>query len=273
MSLTLTKIFKGKNVIITGAGSGLGRATAIELAKQGSNLTLVDLNLQSLTETKEIILENSLEVNLQLIEADVSEESSVKHYVEKSLSQHGRIDGLFNNAGILGERAPTEKYNSDVFVKVIEVNLLGVFYGLKHVLPVMKQQKYGSIVNTASVGGLRGLKNIPAYVATKHGVAGLTKSAAIEYAPFGISVNAIAPGPILTDMLIENFKISHKENWEKGVEAHAAQIPMKRLGKPEEVAKLVAFLLSGVSSFINGEIITIDGGQSASQYTITKVNH
>ncbi|WP_367576347.1 SDR family oxidoreductase [Bacillus sp. FJAT-29814] len=261
------KRFTDKVVLITGAGSGLGRATAIQLAAEGAKLSLVDKNMETLHETKGQILENSPDIQIIVLTADVTNEEHVKGYVDNTIREYGKIDGFFNNAGIAGGNAPTAEYDSGLFSKLIDVNLNGVFYGLKYVLEIMKKQGEGYIVNTASVAGIRGILNKPGYVAAKHGVVGLTKAAAIEYAEFGISVNGIAPGPIATNMLIGNFKSMNSEDWEALAKKHAEGIPAKRLGKPEEVARLVAFLLSGEAAFINGVVIPIDGGQGASQYT------
>ncbi|TDQ41161.1 glucose 1-dehydrogenase [Aureibacillus halotolerans] len=251
-----------KVVVITGGGSGLGRAVAIVVAEEGAKLSLVDINMEALEETKKLVLEQ-VETDILLLEGDVADEDQVKKYVDDSMSHFGRIDGFYNNAGIEGKQALTEDYDSAMFDKVIAINLKGVFYGLKHVLPVMKKQGGGYIVNTSSVGGIRAVMNQIAYGASKHAVAGMTKDAAIEYAEHGISVNAIAPGAILTEMVIGSFKQIDPDNWEAAAKDFVQDNPAKRLGKPEEVGHLVAYLLSGESPFINGAIIPIDGAQSA----------
>ncbi len=253
-------------MLITGAGSGLGRASAIKLASEGAKLSLVDVNKDGLEETRDFIMYNDTKPELLLLEADVSNEDSVKKYVKDTLEHFNRLDGFYNNAGIVGKKSLIGEYDSSDFLKVVDINLNGVFYGLKYVLPVMRNLGKGTVINTASVAGIRGIVNQPAYVATKHGVAGLTKNAAIEYAKFGISVNAVAPGPILTRMLQRTFQEINPTDWEAAVRDHARGIPAQRLGDPEEVANLVAFLLSGEAAFINGAVIPIDGGQSSNQY-------
>ncbi|MFD2672127.1 glucose 1-dehydrogenase [Marinicrinis sediminis] len=250
-------------VLITGGGAGLGQAAAIEAAKRGAKLSLVDVNQDALEESKRLILEENHDTEVLLLKADVSDEEAVKKYVKDTVDHFGRIDGFFNNAGIEGKQNLTEDYDSEMFSKVIDINLKGVFYGMKHVLPIMKKQERGYIVNTSSVGGIRAVMNQVAYGASKHAVAGMTKDAAIEYAAKGISVNAIAPGAILTDMVRGSFKQIDPDNWEQAAEEFVQENPAKRLGKPEEVASLVAYLLSGEAPFINGAIIPIDGGQSA----------
>jgi len=259
----MEKQFEQKTVMITGAGSGLGRSSAIKLAKEGANLSLVDIDREALKVTRATILQANPETELLLLSADVSKEDSVKKYVDDTLSQFGSIHGFYNNAGISEHLADLADYTSASFSKVIDVNLFGVFYGLKYVLPIMKKQQQGSIVNTASIAGIRGIANRAGYVATKHGVVGLTKSAAIEYAQYGISVNAIAPGRILTNMVVNSFKERNPENWEASAADAAKDIPAKRLGTSEEVAALVAFLLSEEARYINGTVISIDGGLSS----------
>lgn len=255
---------KDKTIIITGAAMGLGLATAVECASQEANLALIDFNEASLEKAKTAILEQFPQAKLITIVADVSNEAAVKAYVEQTVKKFGRIDGFYNNAGIEGRQAPMTEYDIDMFKKVIDINLLGTYYGMRYVIPVMQNQKYGRIVNVASVGGIRGVMNQTPYVASKHAVSGMTKNAALEYAKFGISTNAIAPGAILTPMVAEAFVQINAAD-PKAAEAEYAQSnPSKRLGQPEEVAKVVAFLLSEDCSYVNGQTIAIDGGQSNS---------
>ena len=198
------------------------------------------------------------------IKADVSKEAEVQRYVDETVKAFGRIDGFYNNAGIEGRQAPLTEYDNTVFQKVIDISLMGVYYGMRHIIPVMQKNKYGRIVNVASVGGIRGVQHQTPYVASKHAVSGMTKNAALEYGQFGITTNAIAPGAILTPMVAEAFKQVNPEDPKKAETEYAQANPTKRLGLPEEVAKVVVFLLSADASYISGQTIAIDGGQSNS---------
>jgi len=255
---------KDKAIVITGAAMGLGYAAALEAAKNGAKLSLVDYNGESLEKARTVILEQYPETKIITLVADVSDESAVKKYVDETVKAFGTIDGFYNNAGIEGRQAPLIEYDLDVFRKVVDINLMGVYYGLRYVIPVMQQQGYGRIVNVASVGGIRGVMNQTAYVATKHAVAGITKNASLEYGRYGILTNAIAPGAILTPMVAEAFKQVNPEDPKQAEAAYAQANPTKRLGLPEEVGKLVVFLLSDDCSYVNGQTIAIDGGQSNS---------
>mgnify|MGYP000858991260 CR=1 FL=1 len=256
------KRFENKVVIITGASSGLGKDAAIRLAKEGANLTLVGRNCERLKETRKEINDLNLGNETLIVIADVANEDDVKKYVDKTVEKWGKIDGFLNNSGMEGKQNLTEDYGSDEFRRVVDVNLNGVFYGLKYVLKVMKKQNYGHIVNTASVGGIRGVGNQSGYSASKHGVVGLTRNSAIEYGQFGITVNAIAPGAIMTKMVEDSLRQMDPENPEKAGEAFVSVNPMKRFGKPEEVSGVIAFLLSDDANFVNGVVLPIDGGQS-----------
>ncbi len=262
------KRFDNRVIIITGAAMGLGFAAAIELASQGASLTLVDYNKESLDGAKNELNKLYPNVKLLTIVADVSNEEAVKNYVEENLKTFGRIDGLYNNAGIEGRQAGMTDYDLEVFKKVIDINLMGVYYAMRHVIPVMKKQQYGRIVNVSSVGGIRGVLNQTAYVAAKHAVSGMTKNAALEYGQFGITTNAIAPGAILTPMVAEAFREINPQDPKSAESEYAKGNPTKRLGLPEEVAKVVAFLLSEDSSYVSGQTIAIDGGQSNSYGTV-----
>lgn len=256
------KSFENKVVIVTGAAMGLGLAAAKELASLGAKLTLVDYNEKSLESAKQEITDQLPGAQVITVIADVSKEEDVKNYVQKTVEAYGRIDGLYNNAGIEGRQAGMTEYDVAVFKKVIDVNLLGVYYGMRYVIPVMQKQEYGRIVNVASVGGIRGVLNQVAYVASKHAVSGMTKNAALEYGRYGIITNAIAPGAILTPMVADAFKQVNPADPKKAEAEYAQRNPARRLGLPEEVAKVVAFLLSDAASYLNGQTIAIDGGES-----------
>ena len=256
------KRFIDKAIIITGAGSGLGAAAAKQVGLEGANLLLVDLNMDGLEQTKKEVLSLNPTSKIELFKADVSDEKQVEAYVAYAKEKFGRIDGFFNNAGIEGKQNLTEDFGIDEFNKVVSINLSGVFFGLKYVLKEMKEQGFGSIVNTASVGGIRGVGNQSGYAASKHGVVGLTRNSAIEYGQFGIQINAIAPGAIMTPMVEGSLRQMGGDNWEEVGRGFVQPNPMRRFGRTEEVGHLVAFLLSGDAMFINAAVIPIDGGQS-----------
>lgn len=255
-------IFNGKAVIVTGAGMGLGLAASKVLAQKGADLALVDYNEEALNKAKEDIKAVAPNANILTVVADVSDEEAVKNYVEKTLAEFGKIDGFYNNAGIEGKQAPLVDYDVEVFKKVIDINLMGVYYGLKHVIPAMQKNGGGKIVNVASVGGIRGVINQMPYVASKHAVSGMTKNAAIEYGKDNIFTNAIAPGAILTPMVAKAFKQVNPSDPKAAETEYAQRNPARRLGQPEEVGKLVAFLLSDECQYVNGQTIAIDGGES-----------
>lgn len=258
----LSKRLGGKVIVITGAAMGLGQATAMEAAKEGAKLALVDLKEDALQQAKQELTAKYPGTDVLTVTADVSDESAVKRYVDETVKAFGRIDGFYNNAGIEGKQALIPDYDVDMFKKVIDINLLGVYYGLRYVIPVMQKDNYGRIVNTASVGGIRGVMNQVPYVASKHAVSGMTKNAALEFARNGIVTNAIAPGAILTPMVAGSFKQVNPEDPKKAEAEFAQSNPTKRLGQSEEVAKVVVFLLSEDCSYVNGQTIAIDGGQS-----------
>lgn len=261
----MDKRFEGKVILITGAGSGLGRAVANRLAEEGATLSLMDINESGLVQTEREILERIPDCRILTSVLSSSDESAMKKYIGNTHSEFGRIDGLYNNAGIEGaQNQSITEYDSNTFDQVIDVNQKGVFYGLKYALPFMVKQGSGSVVNVSSVCGIRVVPNQVGYAASKHAVAGITKSAAIEYGQHGISVNAICPGIIMTDMVVGAFKqIAGEDGWKAACDQFASVNPTRRLGKPQEVASLVAYLLSQESPYINGAVIPIDGGQSS----------
>ncbi|WP_319409398.1 glucose 1-dehydrogenase [uncultured Desulfosarcina sp.] len=258
----MRKRFENKVILITGGGSGLGQAAALRVAGEGAQLALVDVSGEALEATRKMIAERSPEAEVLLITADVADEEAVREYVRQTVERFGRIDGFYNNAGIEGRQNLTADYGSEEFLKVIGINLNGVFYGMKSVIEVMMRQGGGAIVNAASVGGIRGVGNQSGYAASKHGVVGLTRNSAIEYGEHGIRVNAVAPGAILTPMVENSLRQIAGDDWEQAGREFVSVNPMKRLGRPEEVAGVVAFLLSDDASFINAAVVPIDGGQS-----------
>lgn len=253
---------KDQTIIITGAAMGLGLATAKELAAKGANLALVDYNGESLKVAQAEIENEFPRAKMFAVIADVANESAVSRYVDETVRVFGRIDGFYNNAGIEGRQAGITEYDVGVFKRVIDINVMGVYYGMRYVLPVMQKQAYGRIVNAASVGGIRGVLNQMPYVASKHAVSGMTKNAALEFGRYGILTNAIAPGAILTPMVADAFKEVNPQNPKAAEKEYAERNPTRRLGLPVEVAKVVAFLLSGDNGYVSGQTIAIDGGES-----------
>lgn len=246
-------LMKGKTAIITGGGSGFGQETAIKLAQQGANIAIVDISAENGQETIELLEKEGAEAIF--VRADVSSVDDVKNYVAETIKAFGQIDMFFNNAGISGSGVRTLECSEDEFDAIVNVNLKGAFYGLKYVANEMLKTGGGSIVNTASLGGVVGLPTLGAYSATKHAIIGLTKTIAGEYGRENIRINAIAPGTNETPM-VKAFPA-------EAIEAMAAGVPMGRLGQPEEVADVVAFLLSDKASYIHGSVISIDGGSAA----------
>ncbi|SMP17078.1 glucose 1-dehydrogenase [Chryseobacterium profundimaris] len=253
---------KGKVIIVTGAAMGLGLAAAEVLASKGADLTLVDYNDEALNKTKEELASKFPDRKFLTVAADVSVEENVKNYVDQTVKEFGKVDGLYNNAGIEGKQASLVDYDINVFKKVIDINLLGVYYGMKYVIPELQKNGGGKIVNVASVGGIRGVLNQTAYVATKHAVAGMTKNAALEYGKDNILTNAIAPGAILTPMVAEAFRQVNPDDPKTAEKEYASRNPTKRLGNPEDVAHLVVYLLSDENGYVSGQVIAIDGGES-----------
>jgi NAD(P)-dependent dehydrogenase (short-subunit alcohol dehydrogenase family) len=252
--------FTGKVTLITGGGGGIGRATALGFALRGAKVMVVDSDVESGRASVDIIIQRGGDA--AFVQADVTRSASVKDYVEKTLATYERIDCFFNNAGIEGVVRPIQDYDEEVFDQVIAVNLKGVFLGLRHVLPVMLAQKSGAIVNTASVAGLFGAPGMPAYVASKHGVLGLTKVASTDVAAHGVRVNAVCPGPVETRMM-RSLESQRNPNDPQGVHAaYAAGIPTGRYAMPDEVAGAVLYLCSDLSHDVTGTHIVIDGGRS-----------
>jgi NAD(P)-dependent dehydrogenase (short-subunit alcohol dehydrogenase family) len=247
---------RGKVALITGAGSGIGRATAILFAREGAKVVVVDYNEATARETAELIKKNGGEAIF--IKADVSNGEEVRKMIERAVQEYGRLDILYNNAGIEGQQAPTAECPEENFERVISVNLRGVFLGMKYGIQQMLKQGGGVIINTASVAGMVGFAGLPAYCASKGGVIQLTRTAALEYATMNIRINAICPGVIWTPM-VERFTGKREEMIKQFSEIQ----PVKRMGRPEEVAALALFLASEDSSFITGAAITIDGGYTA----------
>ena len=247
---------EGKVALVTGGASGIGRATALTFAREGAKLVIADLNEEGGQQTVHMIKEQGGDATF--VQIDVTQVTAVETLFSKAVETYGRLDCAHNNAGISGGgRALTADYSEDTWHQVIAVNLTGVWLCMKYEISQMLHQGGGVIVNTASVAGLIGGRGLAAYVASKHGVVGLTKTAALEYAQQGIRVNCVCPGVIQTPMTERGLS-----NAERRARIIASE-PMGRVGTPEEIAEAVVWLCSDAASFVTGHTMTVDGGHVA----------
>ncbi|MEZ5232731.1 MAG: SDR family NAD(P)-dependent oxidoreductase [Acidimicrobiia bacterium] len=257
----MTQRFSGKVAIVTGAAGGIGRAACLRLAAEGASVLAVDLAGSDLDGVVAAVTDAG--GTAAAARADVTSEAEVAAYAAAAVERFGGIDLLFNNAGIEGTVAPLTALGEEDFDRVIAVNVKGVWLAMKHCAPRMAERGGGAIVNTSSVAGLRGSAGVIAYIASKHAVLGMTKTAAIELAAAGIRVNAVCPAPIETAMMRSLEKGFNPDDPEAARRAAAARIPLGRYGEPEEVAALAAFLLSDDASFISGAAYPVDGARTA----------
>jgi len=254
----MTNRLEGKVVLVTGGSSGIGRATAIACAQEGADVIIADLDEIAGSDALKAIRAVASGSRARFIKADVSKAAEVEGMIQEIISSYGRLDCAHNNAGITGPAFLAHEYPEEKWDEVIRINLTGIWLCMKHELKQMAIQKKGSIVNTSSAAGLRGLSYQCAYSASKHGIIGLSKTAAAEYAKQGIRVNAICPGFI--DAGLTRQVVAKKPHLE---EKYKSLIPMGRFGSVEEVAESVIWLLSDASSFVTGYALAIDGGASA----------
>ena len=250
----------GRVAVVTGAAGIIGSATIRLLAERGARIVAIDRHEDGLHAA---IKDLPASAEALPITADVREEDEVAGYVRAALDRFGAIDAFYNNAGIEGDIRPITDYSLEMFRRVLDVNVVGVFLGLKHVLPVMLKQNKGSIINTASIAGLVGSPQIAVYSASKHAVIGLTKSAAWECSGTGVRVNCVCPGLIDSRMLSAILDGRNTGNAPMPQEKIVERIPARRLGRASEVASIVAFLASDEASYVSGSAYTIDGGRTA----------
>ncbi len=248
--------FAGKVAFVTGAGSGIGRATAIAFAAEGAEVVLADIDTVGNEETARLVAEHGGRV--LSVKCDVTASSDIQSVIEQTVREFGRLDVAFNNAGIEQPPAPLVDISEDGWSRLLDIDLRSAFLCMKYEIPAMLENGGGSIVNTSSGAGVVGIRGQAAYVAAKHGLIGLTKSAALDYAAQGVRVNAICPGIIETPMM-DRFSGGTPEGRDRVI----GQEPVGRMGRPEEIASAVLWLSSDLGAFATGHAMVIDGGQTA----------
>jgi len=248
-------LMKKRVVLITGALTGIGRATALAFAQEGARIVISGRHDE---EGEKLVSElGKLGAEAEFVRSDVRHESDVRSLVDKTVAKFGRLDVAVNTAGTEGKPGLVTEQSAESYAATFDTNVLGTLLSMKHELRVMLVQGFGSIINVSSTFGHAGGAGASVYVASKHAVEGLTKSAALEASEFGVRVNAVAPGPVDTDML---NRFAGSDERKAGL---IAGVPLKRLGKPEEIAESIVFLSSDQASFITGATIAVDGGKTA----------
>jgi NAD(P)-dependent dehydrogenase (short-subunit alcohol dehydrogenase family) len=251
--------YAGKVAFVTGAGGGIGRATALAFAREGASVVVSDVSEQENRETARMIEEAAGQA--LAVGCDVARSEDVKAALDRTIETFGRLDVAFNNAGVEQELKAAAELTEEEWDRIVAVDLRGVFLCMKYEIPLMLQQGGGAIVNTSSGAGVKGFEGQAAYVAAKHGVVGLSKAAALDYAPQNIRINAICPGIIDTPMM-DRFGGGSPEGKERVLASAAAAQPIGRAGKSEEIAAAVVWLCSDAASFVVGDAMVVDGGQT-----------